>query len=266
MTPTEAPASRQRDGDEHVGPLFVVYRALPAAHPLRSRLRDDLIAGFHPLARRIGRRYARRGESPDDLEQVATLGLILAVDRFDPDRGTGFLSFAVPTIHGEVLRHLRDRSAPIRLPRRLRELRGLVFDSGAELSQRLGRAPRPAEIADLLDLDVHVVLEALAADSASRALSLDVPVRHDSGSGGDRGSLGAVLPHVETRYELVEHREALGPLLTALPERERTILLLRFVGGLTQTEIGQRVGVSQMQVSRLLTRTLRSLRTQLVAG
>jgi len=267
MTQTAAPVSRRRDGYESFAPLFVAYRALPAAHPLRSRLRKDLIAGYHPVARHIARKYAYRGENPDDLEQVAALGLILAVDRFEPDRGVDFLSFAVPTITGEVLRHFRDRWAPIRMPRGLRKLKGLIYDATGVLSQRLGRAPRPSEIAEELDVDVELVLEALAAESALRALSLDEPVRHDFGSGRDRGSLGAMaLQQVETRYDLVDYRESLGPLLNALPERERTILLLRFFDDLTQTEIGRRVGVSQMHVSRLLTRTLRTLRTQLIAG
>jgi RNA polymerase sigma-B factor len=266
MMRTEAPGSRQRDGYEHIAPLFVVYRALPAAHPLRSRLREELISGYHPLALHIARRFARRGESPEDLAQVASLGLILAVDRFDPDRGSDFLSFAVPTITGEVQRHFRDRAAPIRVPRRLREMRGPIYEAGAELSQRLGRAPRPSEIADELGVDVELVVEALVAESSSRAMYLDQPVRHDDGSDGTGASLAATLPHVDTRYDLVEYRESLRPLLKALPERERTILLLRFFGDLTQTEIGQRVGVSQMHVSRLLTRTLRSLRTQLIAG
>src|SRR3954452_25205358 len=267
MTQTAAPVSRHSDGYENLAPLFVAYRALPAAHPLRSRLREDLIAGYHPVALHIAHKYVHRGENPDDLEQVATLGLILAVDRFEPDRGIDFLSFAIPTITGEVLRHFRDRSAPIRVPRKLRALKGLVYEATAELSQRLGRAPRPSEIAEELDVVVELFLEALAAESASHALSLDEPVSHDDGSGRDRGSFGAAaLQQVEPRYDLVEYRESLGPLLNALPERERTILLLRFFGDLTQTEIGQRVGVSQMHVSRLLTRTLRTLRTQLSAS
>jgi RNA polymerase sigma-B factor len=266
MTQTAAVVSRPRDGYEHFAPLFVACRALPAAHPLRLQLREDLIAGYHPVALHIAHKYTYPGESSDDLEQVATVGLILAVDRFEPDRGINFLSLAVPTISGEVLRYFRDRSAPIRLPRKLRELKGLIYDTTAELSQRLGRAPRPSEIAEALDVDVELVLEALAADIASHALSLDEPVRHDDGSGRDRERFGTALLQVEPRFDLVEHRESLGPLLNALPERERTILLLRFFGGLTQTEIGRRVGVSQMHVSRLLTRTLQTLRTQLIAG
>jgi RNA polymerase sigma-B factor len=233
MTQTAAPVSRHGDGYGNVAPLFVAYRALPAAHPLRSRLRKDLIAGYHPIALHIARKHAYRGENPDDLEQVATLALILAVDRFEPDRGIDFL----------------------------------IYEATAVLSQRLGRAPRPSEIAEELDVDVEFVLEALAAESASHALSLDEPLPQDDGSGRDRGSSGAAaLQQVEPRYDLVEYRESLGPLLNALPERERTILLLRFFGDLTQTEIGKRVGVSQMHVSRLLTRTLQMLRTQLIAA
>src|SRR6188508_205531 len=133
MTQTAAPVSRHGDGYENVAPLFVAYRALAAAHPLRARLRTDLIAGYRPVALHIARKYAYRGENPDDLEQVATLALILAVDRFEPDRGIDFLSFAVPTITGEVLRHFRDRATAIRVPRRLRELQATIYDAAAVL-------------------------------------------------------------------------------------------------------------------------------------
>ena len=213
----------------------------------------------------IARRYGYRGEPADDLEQVATLGLILAVDRFEPGRGVDFLSFAVPTVTGEVLRHLRDRSSAIRVPRRLRELQAMIYDAAAELGQRLGRAPRPSEIAAELQLDLEVVLEGLAARAAAHCSSLDEPAGDEEGRPGDRTRLGAALKWTEPRFDLIEQREALIPLLARLTERDRTILSLRFFEGMTQTEIGQRIGISQMHVSRLLSRALAALRAGLAA-
>jgi RNA polymerase sigma-B factor len=217
------------------------------------------------VAQHIARRYGYRGEPVDDLEQVATLGLILAVDRFEAERGIDFLSFAVPTITGEVLRYLRDRSSAIRVPRRLRELQAQIYDAAASLGQRLGRAPRPSEIATELRMDLEVVLEGLAARAAAHCSSLDEPASDDDGPPGDRTRLGAALKWTDARFDLVEQRETLIPLLATLPERDRTILALRFFDGLTQTEIGQRVGISQMHVSRLLSRTLIKLRAGLAA-
>jgi RNA polymerase sigma-B factor len=263
MTRTVERVWRNRGGYDHLAPLHVAWRSLPAAHPLRTRLRRELIVGYHPVAVHIASRYTYRREDAADVDQVASLGLILAVDRFEPDRGTDFLSFAVPTITGEVLRYFRDRSAPLRVPRRLRELKGPIHDAAAELGQRFGRAARPSEIAEALDIGVEVVLDGLAAEGASHAFSLDEPVRDNDGYGRDRGRVGPALVQIEHRFDLVEHRELLGPLLDALPERERMILRLRFFDGMTQTEIGQRVGLSQMHVSRLLARTLRMLRQQL---
>jgi RNA polymerase sigma-B factor len=263
-TATPAGRSAPRSGYEHLAPMFIEHGRLPHGDPRRARLRNDLIAGYRPVAQHIARKYGYRGELADDLEQVATLGLILAVDRFDPDRGVDFLSFAVPTITGEVLRHFRDRSTAIRVPRRLRELQATIHDATAELGQQLGRAARPSEIAAVLGVDREVVLEGLAAQGATHCFSLDEPAREDAGP-DDRSRFGRGLARTEPEYELVEQREALAPLLAALPERERTILLLRFSGGLTQTEIGHRIGISQMHVSRLLSRTLASLRRKLAA-
>lgn len=253
-----------RPGYEHLTPLFAERSRLPEGHPRRERLRNELIAGHLPVARNIARRYAYRGYDPEDLEQVASVGLVLAVDRFDVDRGADFLSFAVPTINGEVLRYFRDRANTIRTPRRLRSMQATIFDAAAELGQRHGRAPRPSEIAEHLDVDVELVLEALSAQAVVRTASLDEPAADGDHSGG-RLRFGSALAHVEEEFDLVEHREALAPLLAALPDRERRILLLRFFGGLTQTEIGAQVGLSQMHVSRLLARTLSRLRRQLTA-
>ena len=251
-----------RTGYERLAPLFAERAGLPEGHPRRERLRDELIGAHLPLARNIARKYAYRGDNPEDLEQVASVGLVLAVDRFDPDRGTDFLSFAVPTISGEVLRYFRDRACTIRTPRRLRALQSMVYDAAAELVQRHGRAPRPSEVAAHIGVEVEVVLEALSAQGVAHTASLDEP-SPDSDGAGDRLRFGAALARVDEEFDLVEQREALVPLLAELPERERRILLLRFFGGLTQTEIGVQVGISQMHVSRLLSRTLDRLRRQL---
>ena len=253
-----------QSGYEHLAPLFAERATLPEDDPRRERLRDELIAGYLPVARHIARRYVHRGDNPEDLEQVASVGLVLAVDRFDPARGADFLSFAVPTISGEVLRYFRDRASPIRTPRRLRALQSMIYDAAAELGQRHRRAPRPSEIAEYLGLDLEAVLEALSAQGAAYTASLDEPAP-DGGGPGDRPRFEAALAQVEEKFDLVEYREALAPLLAELPDRERRILLLRFFGGLTQTEIGAQVGISQMHVSRQLSRTLSQLRVQLLA-
>ena len=254
------------NGYEHLAPLFAERAALPEWHPRRRRLRDDLVRGYLPVANHIARRHGHRGETADDLEQVARLGLILAVDRFDPARGVDFLSFAVPTVNGEVQRYFRDRASAIRVPRRLRQLQSAIYDAAAELGQRHGRAARPSEIAALLEVDLEVVLDGLQAAGAGHTVSLDAPAYGDAEGSSERTQFGAALGHVEAEFDLIDHRESLAPLLAALPERERTILVLRFFGGLTQTEIGERIGVSQMHVSRLLSRTLARLRRDLNAA
>jgi RNA polymerase sigma-B factor len=254
-----------RTGYEHLAPLLAERAALPPGHPRRRALRNTLVCGYAPVARHIARRYGHRGENPEDLEQVAVVGLILAVDRFDPGRGVDFLSFAVPTITGEVLRYFRDRASTIRVPRRLRALQSAIYDAAADLGQRHGRAARPSEIAQHLSLDLETVLEGLAAQYAGHTASLDEPAWNDEGRTGDLTRFGAALSAVEPAFELVEYRDAVTPLLAALPERERRILLLRFFGGMTQTEIANEVGISQMHVSRLLSRTLNRLRRRLAA-
>jgi RNA polymerase sigma-B factor len=258
--PAPAPAGEY----DHLTALFLERSELPDGHPRRDRLRTDLIAGHLPLARNIARRYFHRGDNPEDLEQVASVGLVLAVDRFDPARGVDFLSFAVPTISGEVLRYFRDRVHTIRTPRRLRTLQSMVHGATAELAQRHGRAPRPSEIAAHLGVDVAAVLEALEAQQVAYTSSLDEPMINADEPGRTSRFDGA-LATVEAEFDLVEYRQTVGPLIAALPERERRILLLRFFGGQTQTEIAAQVGLSQMHVSRLLSRTLAQLRQQLAA-
>ena len=260
-----APAVRTAHRDEygHLAPLFAERAGLPDGHPRRERLRQELIAGYLSVARHIARKYSARGETLDDLEQVASVGLVLAVDRFDPGRDVDFLSFAVPTISGEVLRHFRDRATTIRLPRRLRQMQGQIYDAAGELAQRHGRAARPSEIAEHLGVDVEVVLEGLVAQGARYTSSLDEPARDGGGDAPERPRFAGALRTIEAEFDLVEHRESLAPLLAALPERERRILLMRFFGDMTQTEIGEHIGISQMHVSRLLSRTLVRFRRQL---
>jgi RNA polymerase sigma-B factor len=238
--------------------------ALPEGHVDRERLRAELIAGYLPVARNIARRFRNRDENLDDVEQVAAVGLVLAVDRFEPGLGFDFLSFAVPTITGEVQRHFRDRTNAIRVPRRLRALQARIYHAAAELEQRNRRPARPSEIAERLGVELEVVIEGLAAQGVGRPGSLDELDRDAEGSSG-RLRFGSALGLHEGEFDLIEYRQALAPLLATLSERERRILVLRFFDGLTQSEIGAQVGISQMHVSRMLTRTLGRLRRQLMA-
>jgi RNA polymerase sigma-B factor len=242
----------------HLEPLFAELARLGPGHPDRAALRSKLITGYLPVVRHIARRFAGRGEPVDDLEQAGTLGLLGAVDRFDPGHGSDFLSFAVPTITGEIRRHFRDRTWGMRVPRRLKDLQGTIAGAVGPLSQELGRAPRPSEIAVRLGLSVDEVLEGLDAQHAYRNASLDELV-----AGADV-PLTDTLGSADAELEKVEYREVLAPLLAELPERERAILVLRFFGNQTQTQIADRVGVSQMHVSRLLARTLADLRAKMV--
>lgn len=262
VPPAAKPERRTEYG--HLTPLFAEYGGLPPGDARRGPLRAMLIAGHMRVAQNIARKYRHRGENPDDIEQVATLGLVLAVDRFDPARGPDFLSYAIPTINGEVQRYFRDQSTVIRMPRRLRELLPLIYDAAAELGQRQGRAARPSEIATLLDLDREVVLECIQAQQVAHCFSLDEPARGDAGSTGAT-RFETALRQTEPHFDLVENRHALGPLLAALPERERRLLVLRFFNEMTQSEIAHEIGISQMHVSRLLTRTLARLRRELHA-
>ena len=242
----------------HLAPLFVELAALPPDHPERAALRAKLITGYLPVVQHIARRFGGRGEPVDDLEQAGTVGLLNAVDRFEPGRGVDFLSYAVPTVTGEIRRHFRDRTWAMRVPRRLKDLQSTINGAVGPLSQELGRAPRPSEIAARAGLPVEEVLQGLDAQQAYRSSSLDELV-----AGADT-ALADTLGQTDTELDHVEYREALGPLLDELPPRERTILLLRFFGNLTQTQIADRVGISQMHVSRLLSQTLERLRRRMV--
>jgi RNA polymerase sigma-B factor len=253
------PDQREPDPDyAHLAPLFDRFIALDQDDPERERLRDRLVTGYLPVARHIARRFSGRGEPTDDLEQAGTVGLLGAVDRFDPSRGVDFLSFAVPTITGEIRRHFRDRTWSMRVPRRLKDLQSSINGALGPLSQELGRAPRPSEIAERLGIGIEEVLEGLDAQHAYRSTSLDELV-----AGAD-AALGDTLGAADAELEKVEYRQTLAPLLDELPERERTILLLRFFGNRTQTQIADEIGISQMHVSRLLSRTVARLRDRLI--
>ena len=260
-TVPQAPFSQSPDQDRAGAALIAEMAALPTQHPSRPALRDAAIEAWLPMAKRLARRYAGRGESLDDLLQTAMVGLIKAVDRFDPDFGTDFVGFAVPTILGEIRRHFRDRGWAIRVPRRLQEMRLAINDAHGVLTHTLGRPPTVADIAAYLGVGEEQVLEGLEGARAYRATSLSAPTRTDSTDGAFE--LGDTLGAEDHGYELTELHLALGPALEHLTERERRIVTLRFYGNQTQSQIADQVGVSQMHISRMLTAALAKLRTQL---
>jgi RNA polymerase sigma-B factor len=218
-------------------------------------LREELVTAHIGLAEYLARRFTNRGEPLDDLVQVASLGLLKAVDRFDPERGLEFSTYATPTIVGELKRHFRDKGWAVRVPRRVQELHLRLATVVSTLSQELGRSPTIGEIAQAASVSEEDVLEAIEAGHAYRFTSLDAP------SGADEeGTLASQLGGDDQALVDSEHRVALSPLIARFPPRERTILHLRFFEGLTQSEIASRLGISQMHVSRLLARSLAQLR------
>ncbi|HET9381883.1 MAG TPA: SigB/SigF/SigG family RNA polymerase sigma factor [Streptomyces sp.] len=239
--------------------LFLELRELPDGSPEYAELRNRLVRMHLPLVEHLARRFRNRGEPLDDLTQVATIGLIKSVDRFDPDRGVEFSTYATPTVVGEIKRHFRDKGWAVRVPRRLQELRLALTTATAELSQQHGRSPTVHELAEKLGISEEEVLEGLESANAYSTLSLDVPDTDDE-SPAVADTLGAE----DEALEGVEYRESLKPLLEDLPPREKRILLLRFFGNMTQSQIAQEVGISQMHVSRLLARTLAQLREKLL--
>jgi RNA polymerase sigma-B factor len=218
--------------------------------------REALVARFLPLARQLARRYQRVDEPFDDLLQVASLGLVKAVDRFDADRGVAFSSYAVPTILGELKRHFRDRTWAVRVPRDLQELALRVDRTVTELSHGRRSGPSVAEIAGALGVTEEQVLEALEAAGAYRASSFDAP----RPGGEEEESMGEAVGREDLGFARAEDRATLGALLLELAPREREVLRLRFEEDMTQAEIGERVGVSQMQVSRLIRQSLARMR------
>lgn len=236
------------------GASFIEYRAT------RDReLRNRLIEEHRGLSQQLARRFRGRGQSPDDLEQVAVLGLLKAVERFEPERGLAFTTFATPTILGELKRHFRDATWSMRVPRRLQEHVLAVSNVVGPLGQELGRPPTVTEVAAATGFSEESVLEAMEANRAYSAGSLDAPT-------GDRddsdGGLASRLGEEDPGHADVEHRMLVESLLDELPERERAIVRLRFWEGWTQSEIADAIGISQMHVSRLLARTLDRLRAR----
>ncbi|MGH3943384.1 MAG: RNA polymerase sigma factor SigF [Pseudonocardiaceae bacterium] len=260
MRPAEDAATAHEGAQyQHLTSLFIELVSLKPDDLRRVRLRERLVSEHLPLAHNIARRFSHRGEPQDDLQQVATVGLIHAVDRFDPSRGSDFLSFAIPTITGEVRRHFRDHAWALRVPRRLKDLHVALGAAISELSQRHGRAPTASELAEHLQLPREQVLEGLEAAGAYRSSSLD-SLLDAKGTGA---ALEEIVGAADAELDQVEFRTTLAPLLERLPERERTILKLRFFAGMTQSQIAQQIGLSQMHVSRLLSRTLARLRHEL---
>jgi RNA polymerase sigma-B factor len=219
--------------------------------------REALVRRFMPLARSLARRYDRSSEPFEDLLQVASLGLLKALDRFDPALGHPFASFAVPTILGEMRRHFRDAGWSVHVPRGSQERALKVRDAQERLANAQGRAPTVNELAQYLELSAEDVIDALQAIQAYESLSLDAP---RPGATDEATSYGDAMGEEDARYELVELDATVSAVLGRIPAREREILRMRFVEDLTQTEIADRVGISQMQVSRLLRRSLDQLR------
>jgi len=262
MTAAKSTRSTRRNEYEQFTPLFDQLADDGLPESLRRDLRERLVAEHLPIAEHIARRFRNRGQPDDDLRQVAAIGLIQAIDRFDPARGSDFLAFAVPTITGEVRRYFRDATWAVRVPRRVKELHAAITAKTTELSHELGRAPRPSELAEALDRPVEEIHEGLAAANAYNSDSLDELV---SANDGATVSVGDLLGADDERLAGVVDREALLPALAQLPERERAIVVLRFFGNLTQTQIADRVGLSQMHVSRLLSASIATMRTVMTA-
>lgn len=237
-------------GEDELRERFRSLRAEPS-----QALRSELINEFTGLAAYFARRYDRRGVPREDLHQVAMLGLLNAVDRFDPEMETRFVSFAGRTIDGEIKRFFRDRTWSVRMPRRLQELHLRVRRASEELSHTLGRPPTVSELAEHIGVDIDEVLSALDAGNAYRADSLDRPAPGEEDRRSDLAALDG-----DAGFVAIEQRSLVQDLLASLPERERRILELRFFQEMSQTEIAAEMGISQMHVSRLLRRTVEQLR------
>lgn len=238
-----------------VADLFRQLNELDPESNAHRQQRDRIIARCLPLADHIARRYRDRGECLDDLVQVARMGLINAVNRFDINNGAEFVSFAVPTITGEVRRHFRDHGWAVKVPRRIKDLQSQLSTATQVLTRQLSRSPNASEIAEYLGIERELVVDAMVASSNYSVLSIDVP-----GDDDEHGSLLDKVGTTDQRLDKVLSVQTARPLIAALPERERTVLKLRFFDDMTQTEIADRIGCSQMHVSRLLARALQRLR------
>ena len=255
VQPERSQRPSRQERNDHTRDLFLQAAATTSADERRELL-ESVIVLHVDLAHAEASRYRSRGIPLDDLRQVAALALTKAARGYDVTSGHDFLSYAVPTIRGELRKHFRDHGWMIRPPRRIQELQSRINAAESELSYRLGRSPQPAEIADHLDECTESVIEALASDGCFVPASLDHPV------GGDGNTtLGDLLPGEDAAHDASEARVILRPVLRRLGERDRQILSMRFCEGLTQREIAEHIGVTQMQVSRLLTRILAQLRS-----
>ncbi|HEY2700747.1 MAG TPA: SigB/SigF/SigG family RNA polymerase sigma factor [Pseudonocardiaceae bacterium] len=252
-------ANRHETGYRDLLPLFQQLADPALSEAERHRLRDEIVDGHLPLAEHIAWKYRERGQSVEDLRQVALVGLLGAVDRFDPDRGTDFVAFAVPTIMGEIRRYFRDSTWIVSVPRPLKELNRSISRAVAALNVELGQSPRPKQIAERLGISLEAVYEGLQVGHAYYADSLD---SHTSREDDDResGRLGVVEPGLAQ----VENRETLHSALARLPERDSELVRMRFFEELTQSQIAARLGISQVHVSRLLARTVSRLRESFV--
>ena len=257
-SPETAPAERADRTEQRAETMRVLTRmaALPADDPERARLRDEVVEDHMPYARHIAQRYGGRGASGEDFEQVAYLGLVKAVDNFDPEHGTGFLGYATPMIIGEIKRYFRDATWGVHVPRRMQELSGALRKATDTLTHDLGREPTIAELARHLGAEPEEIVEAIDAAGAYTTASLDHPVNSEE----QGASLLDFMGEEDAGFDAVIDHQVLTELLTRLGERDKRILLMRYFRGMTQAEIGEELGVSQMQISRLLSRILKELR------
>jgi RNA polymerase sigma-B factor len=254
MTPSPSPGPHEQlEGERRLLERFARDRS--------PTVREELVERFMPLARRLASRYAGGAEPFDDLVQVASVGLVKAIDRFDPERGTAFSTFAVPTILGELKRHFRDRGWSVHVPRDVQERILKVERAMAELPARLGHAPTVQEIGQRIEATDEEVLEAMHAAQGHHAVSLDATSA--MGDGDEPGPLRDRIGEEDIAFDTVEYGEAIAPVLAEISERDRKVLHLRFVEDMTQSEIAEQVGVSQMHVSRILRATVEKLRQQL---
>ena len=259
--PVRAASRESDDSYDDVVEMFLALGQMPAESHQYRRQRECIVARCLPLADHVARHFGRRGESLDDLTQVARLGLMNAINRFDPAKGPSFIGFAIPTMMGEVRRYFRDHSWGMRVPRRLRELHVQISRTTAELTQKLGRAPTASELSQTLAVPHEEIVECLVAGDAYQLESLDAPLGPD-GSGKAR-LVADAIGDADPQIDHITNRESVRILLAALPQRQREVLYMRFFESMTQSQIAERIGVSQMQVSRILANTLQSLRDHL---
>ena len=253
-----APTHRERDERARRTRVIVEELRAGTSDARRRELVDQLIEANAAVARTMAARYRNRGIDGDDLEQVALMGLVKAARRFDPTAGHDFMSYAVPTVRGELRRHFRDSGWMIRVPRRVQQMQARIKDAQQELESRLGASPRPSQVAAHLDVDVDEVIEALAADGCFRPASID-----SRGDDQERGTIADALGDEDRELSALVARLALDTAVNRLSEREQQILRWRFEDERTQQEIADLVGLTQAQVSRTLTRILNRLRTDL---